>query len=168
MFNNSKKIMICVLLVVVILIIGFNFNIIEGLTLEKTSDSLSYTTCTQAKKCGDCIDAKVNSQNEDGDSPCYWSSSLKKCGSFPDSGYSRNCDEPSLTPNSICSKNSYDKNLCITNNKCTWNTLKLWCEDKLLTKKKKKIIPDSEPEPEPEADCAEYTLLQGSAYFKSE
>lgn len=57
------------------------------------------TNCTQFKSCVDCVNGKVF----DTSSPCYWSSEKKKCGSFNDLGYSRQCSKPpSPGPNGPC------------------------------------------------------------------
>jgi hypothetical protein len=117
--NINKNMLIVLLIIVVISIISFNFNsIVEGLT-----------SCTQANNCTDCLNANV--LDHDADSPCYWNSLLNKCGSFSGDGYTRTCDGPSPgpSPTPICSKNA-NKNLCIENNNCFWNTLYNYCENK--------------------------------------
>ena len=43
-----------------------------------------YTSCTQiTSNCSDCTTAKITDTN----SPCYWNSQKKQCGSFKDQGY---------------------------------------------------------------------------------
>ena len=89
MFRNSTKIIFGLLIVIIISVIGFNFNtIIEGLTLTKSSNQ--YTSCTQAQNCNDCTTSNIMNNNTD--SPCYWNNSISQCGSFADPGYSKTCD----------------------------------------------------------------------------
>jgi hypothetical protein len=89
MFRNSTKIIFGLLIVIIISVIGFNFDtIIEGLTLKKSNNQ--YTSCTQPQDCNDCTTANILNNNTD--SPCYWNNSISKCGSFADSGYSKTCD----------------------------------------------------------------------------
>ncbi len=45
------------------------------------------TTCSQFTNCSQCVNGQVNNSN----SPCYWSNQDKKCGSFKNPGYSRDC-----------------------------------------------------------------------------
>ena len=178
MFKISKKIMIYILLVATILFIFFKFNIIEGLTLEKTSDSLKYTSCTQPTSCSNCINASVNNQNQDGDSPCYWNSAENKCGSFQDSGYSRNCDS---NLNNTCI-NTTNKLTCVING-CQWNDSTGKCgpsPDNIVCAKNSNIVDCTKngcqwdnskgkciSKSIPEANCPKYTLLQSPVYVKT-
>lgn len=140
MFKPSKNILITLLIVIVISIIGFNLNsIVEGLTLKKTSNKLQYTSCTQPQNCSDCINADVNNSN----SSCYWNSTINKCGSFLDTGYSRTCN------NNVCVANTTKTN-CIKNG-CQWNDSTGKCDTKIAA----------------EPNCDKYTLLQTPLYVKT-
>lgn len=101
MFKNYKIILSIFLFIFIILVTYYKFNIIESLTMKKTSNSLQYTSCTQAQNCSDCINSNVN--YHDKDTPCYWSSTENKCGSFQDAGYSRTCDS-NPNPDTNCPK----------------------------------------------------------------
>ena len=69
-----------VIIAAVLLYISFAYlNIKEGL--------VNATSCTQFANCIECVNGKVI----DTSSPCYWNSEKKKCGSFDDEGYSRQC-----------------------------------------------------------------------------
>jgi hypothetical protein len=158
--------LIVLLIIVVISIISFNFNsIVEGLTLTKISNNLEYTSCTQPNNCTDCLNANVIDQ--DADSPCYWNSLLNKCGSFSGNGYTRTCNGPSPNPNPnpICSKNT-NKNLCIANNNCFWNTLYNYCENKLTPGPTPPGPNPPGPTP-PGPNCPEFSLLPSPVYVKT-
>jgi len=50
-----------------------------------------YTSCTEiTSNCSDCTTAKITDTN----SPCYWNSEKKQCGSFKDKGYDSKCNNP--------------------------------------------------------------------------
>jgi hypothetical protein len=177
--NINKNMLIVLLIIVVISIISFNFNsIVEGLTLTKISNNLEYTSCTQPNNCTDCLNANVIDQ--DADSPCYWNSLLNKCGSFSGNGYTRTCNGPSPNPNPICSKNT-NKNLCIANNNCFWNTLYNYCENKLTPGPTPPGPTPPGPTPPgptppgptppgptpPGPNCPEFSLLPSPVYLKT-
>lgn len=91
-----KKYKIIILAIILLVSTYYFFNFKEGYTA---------TSCTQFTNCSDCVNGRVNNSS----SPCYWSSSQNKCGSFNDSGYSRTCPPPPTptptptpTPNPPC------------------------------------------------------------------
>lgn len=58
-----------------------------------------YTSCTQiTSNCSDCTTAKITDTN----SPCYWNSQKRQCGSFKDKGYCGKSDP------SCCNSNPTD------------------------------------------------------------
>ena len=79
LYKNDIK-YICGFIFIVGIAIYYSFkNLKEGLNVTSCSD---YTDCLS------CSNGPVN----DLKSPCYWSLSAKKCGSFDDPGYSKKCD----------------------------------------------------------------------------
>lgn len=82
LFKKNKIIIIAFILLVSAY---YFFNFKEG---------FGATSCTQFTNCSDCVNGRVTGSS----SPCYWSSSQNKCGSFHDTGYSRTCPNPTPTP----------------------------------------------------------------------
>ena len=181
MFTNHKILLSIFLLIFIILFTCYKFNIIEALTMEKTSNSLQYTSCTQAQNCNNCINANVN--YHDVDSPCYWNSTENKCGSFQDAGYSRTCTPtPTPNPGNTCI-NTTNKLTCVING-CQWNESTGKCgpsPDNTVCAKNANIVDCSKngcqwdnstskciskSKPEPEPNCPKYTLLQTPVYVK--
>ena len=87
----AKKYKILILICIIVYVSFYYLNIKEG---------FNATSCTQFANCAECVNGKVI----DTSSPCYWSSDKKKCGSFNDAGYSRQCypdSEPGPDPEPI-------------------------------------------------------------------
>jgi hypothetical protein len=75
---KQKHLLCCMFTIFIIAYIIYRlYTVREGLT---------ETQCTQFTDCSKCTTEKTTSNTS-----CFWNSSLKKCGSFLDNGYSKKC-----------------------------------------------------------------------------
>jgi hypothetical protein len=117
LYRSSAIASLCVLIAQAIkTYIDVKFNIIEGNT------PLQYTSCTQVSNtdCATCTGAYIQSAGN----ICYWNESNKKCGSFPDDGYSKKC---TATPSPVQAPTAY-KN-CSNINDCNTCSTTLTSDD---------------------------------------
>jgi len=122
-----------ILCIVIIGIILYRAVLFEG--MENTATPLKYTSCTQASgtDCATCTNAYIQSAGN----ICYWNNTSKKCGSFPDDGYTKDCSGgiiPTPTPTPTPTVFSNCKDITDCNTCATTLTQKdgvcYWCNDK--------------------------------------
>ena len=118
--TNKKNIQIVIglLVVIIVALIGFNFvKIREGLTSNSPS---YYTQCSELNNtsCSSCTNAGIVNV---GYGVCYWNGSTKKCSSFNDDGYSKNCNTPGPTPDSNTCSTKGNRIGCLLTDDCVWD-----------------------------------------------
>jgi hypothetical protein len=125
---------LCILCLAVIGLVLYGAVVVsgdEGMT-GSGATPLKYTSCTQASgtDCATCTNAYIQSAGN----ICYWNKTDKKCGSFPDDGYTKNCDAPTPTPTPTPTVFSQCKDITDCNTCATDITQKdgvcYWCNDK--------------------------------------
>lgn len=136
-----------------LVVIFFAYKIFIYYT-ELKEGLVSATSCTQFTNCSQCVNGQVSNSN----SPCFWSNQDKKCSSFKDVGYSRDCSGTQSKCNAITNCQS-----CIGSN-CFWGDRDQKCSSTFKAGYGK-ICSGSNPNCPKCEECPELTLLKTPTFI---